>query len=241
MQAGPLLKEAETQAALQELADVAVANTRCDLVTPDAHFQLLLALNRQGWADEVDANLAVMGAYEAGKKAYDALPKAQQKAKCQAIATAYQAIDPTPRAPRVADGPDCLKLREQFIKATGAEFRRVSRSGENVFFEHKFFGEMSLSCTIPNSPADVFIDFDKGSTPPKTWFALAVKAGQVVTVETAVTLQAGIQKCYHAALGDPSELSSVELPKSKIECQAFRRDGGAVNMTIYADDGKDRD
>src|SRR5450631_3034612 len=134
VQAGPLMKEAETQAALQELADVAVANTRCDLQVPENHFQLLLGLNRQGWTDEADANLAVVGAYESGKAAFDALPKSQQKAKCQEIAKEYQAIDPTPRPVRIADGPDCLKLRGQFAKATGSEFRRISPSGENVFF-----------------------------------------------------------------------------------------------------------
>jgi hypothetical protein len=87
---------------------------------------------------------------------------------------------------------------------------------------------------------DVFISWESAS-PPKAWFALAVQAGQAITGETPQSLHDAIEKCYHDALKDKSELSSVELPKSKIECQAFTRDGGAVSMTITVDDGKDRD
>ena len=47
--AGPVMKQAETEYALSELANVAIANARCDLQTPDAYFDQLLALNRQGW------------------------------------------------------------------------------------------------------------------------------------------------------------------------------------------------
>jgi hypothetical protein len=100
--AGPLMKEATTQYALSELADVAIANSRCDLKPPDAHFQLLLTLNRKGWTDEADANFAATGAYEAGKNAYDAMSKPQRLAKCKEIAEHYQSLDPTPRAPRLA-------------------------------------------------------------------------------------------------------------------------------------------
>ena len=49
------------------------------------------------------------------------------------------------------------------------------------------------------------------------------------------------KKCYQDALKNKSEWSSVELPKSKIECQAFARNGGGVSMSIFADDGKDRE
>jgi hypothetical protein len=110
--AGPLMKEATTQYALSELADVAIANTRCDLTPPDAHFQLLLTLNRKGHADEADAAFAAMSAYEAGKNAYDAMSKPQRLAKCKEIAEHhYQSLDPTPRAPRLADGPLEATLR----------------------------------------------------------------------------------------------------------------------------------
>jgi hypothetical protein len=234
--AGPLMKEATTQYALSELADVAIANSRCDLEPPAAHFQLLLALNRKGWTDEADANLAVVGAYEAGRNAYDAMSKPQRLAKCKEIAEHYQSIDPTPRAPRLADGPECKALRDRMMQATGAEFRRVSPSGERVFLYHPISDEINLSCAAHGSTPDVFIGWDKGASPSKAWVALAVKVGQAVTNEPAKALRDGIEKCYHDALKDPTtEMADVELPKSKIECQAFARDGGAGSMTFFVD------
>lgn len=235
------MKEAETQYALSQLADVAIANTRCDLQPPDAHFKLMLALNRQGWADEEDANLAVIGAYAAGTAAYDAMSKPQRLAKCQKIADFYHSIDATPRDARLADGPECKTLRDLLIQATGAEFRRVSPSGERVFLYHPISDEINFSCAAHGLTPDISLGWEKGAAPSKAWVALAVKAAQVITDEPAKTLRSGIDKCYRDALADPStEMASVELPKSKIDCQAFARDGGAGSMTFYIDDIKDR-
>jgi hypothetical protein len=241
--AGPLTNEAMTQYALDQLADVAVANSRCDIEVPEKYFQTLLSLNRQGWTDGADADLAVVAAYGTGTKAYDAMSKPGRAAKCKEIADHYSSIDPTPRPPRIADGPECKKLRDRVIEATGAEFRLVSPSGKRVFFEHSLAGEISISCAVPalSSLPVVIIGWEKGAIPPKAWVTLAAKAGQIVTDEPAATLQAGIKKCYQDALKNKSEWSSVELPKSKIECQAFARNGGGVSMSIFADDGKDRE
>jgi hypothetical protein len=241
--AGPLTQETMTQYALDQLADVAVANSRCDIEVPEKYFQTLLSLNRQGWTDDADADLAVVVAYGSGTKAYDALSKPAKAAKCKEIADHYSAIDPTPRPPRVADGPECKKLRDRVIEATGAEFRLVSPSGKRVVFEHSLAGEISISCAVPalSSLPAVFIGWEKGAIPPKAWVTLAAMAGQIVTNEPAATLQAGIKKCYQDALKNKSEWSSVELPKSKIECQAFTRNGGGISMSISADDGRDRE
>jgi hypothetical protein len=240
--AGPLTQEAMTQYALDQLADVAVANSRCDIEVPEKYFQTL-SLNRQGWTDDAGADLAVVTAYGTGTKAYDAMSKPERAAKCKEIADHYSAIDPTPRPPRIADGPECKKLRDRVIEATGAEFRLVSPSGKRVFFEHGLAGEISISCAVPALPSlpAVFIGWEKGAIPPKAWVTLAAMGGQIVTDEPAATLQDGIKKCYQDALKNKSELSSVELPESKIECQAFTRNGGGVSLSIFADDGKDRE
>jgi hypothetical protein len=144
--AGPVMKEAETQYALSQLADVAIANTRCDLQPP-----------------------------------------------------------------------------------------------ERVFLYHPISDEINFSCAAHGLTPDISLGWEKGAPPSKAWVALAVKAAQVITDEPAKTLRSGIDKCYRDALADPStEMASVELPKSKIDCQAFARDGGAGSMTFYIDDIKDR-
>jgi hypothetical protein len=142
-----------------------IANARCDLQTPDAYFDQLLALNRQGWTDEADANFAVVGAYEAGKAAYDAMPKPQQLAKCKEIAAFYQSIDSTPRAPRLADAPECKTLRDRVIQATGAEFRRTSPSGERVFLYHPISDEFTISCPAHGLTPDANLGWEKGASP----------------------------------------------------------------------------
>jgi hypothetical protein len=38
------------------------------------------------------------------------------------------------------------------------------------------------------------------------------------------------------ALKDKTELADIEIPNAKIECQAFTRDGGGVNISIWIDD-----
>jgi len=237
--AGPVMKEAETQYALSQLADVAIANTRCDLQPPDAHFKLMLALNRQGWADEEDANLAVRmrpgqrhmtpcpnrnGWPNAKKSPTFIIPSMQRRAT---------------RASRTA--PSARRCELCWIQATGAEFRRVSPSGERVFLYHPISDEINFSCAAHGLTPDISLGWEKGAAPSKAWVALAVKAAQVITDEPAKTLRSGIDKCYRDALADPStEMASMELPKSKIDCQAFARDGGAGSMTFYIDDIKDR-
>jgi hypothetical protein len=41
---------------------------------------------------------------------------------------------------------------------------------------------------------------------------------------------------HRSALKDKTELVDIEIPNAKIECQAFTRDGGGVNISIWIDD-----
>lgn len=91
--AGPLQKEAMVKYALSELADVAIANTRCKIHVPDTHFKTVIGLNRQGWEDESDANLAVVAAYAAGKDAFDGMSKSDRTKKCKKIAEWYRDLE----------------------------------------------------------------------------------------------------------------------------------------------------
>ena len=88
--AGPVLEKVLTEYALGELSDVAVATTRCKIDVPESHFQAMVALNRKGWTDNADANLAIMQAYKDGTNAFDKMSEPEQKEKCARIASLYR-------------------------------------------------------------------------------------------------------------------------------------------------------
>ena len=41
---------------------------------------------------------------------------------------------------------------------------------------------------------------------------------------------------YRAALKDKSEQADMDIPNARLECQAFTRDGGGVNIHIWMND-----
>ncbi len=80
--------------------------------------------------------------------------------------------------------------------------------------------------------------WDQNGFPPNAWFMLAATAGKAVTGVDPRKLESAIRKCHRAALKDESELSDVEIPNAKIECQAYTRDGGSVGVSIWINDKK---
>ena len=61
--------------------------------------------------------------------------------------------------------------------------------------------------------------------PPAAFFDLATKAGVATTGEIMSTLGMAIRNCHRAALQGRTEFAATETPMSKIECQAFTREG----------------
>jgi hypothetical protein len=133
---------------------------------------------------------------------------------------------------RGADSAECKGIIARLLEATDASFDHYSPSGENVFFRNP---KSVLSCTS-HRHAGISLTWDAGSFPPNEWFGLLAKAGKAVTGADLKKLESASRQCYRSALKDKTELVDMEIPNAKIECQAFTRDGGGMNISIWIDD-----
>jgi hypothetical protein len=133
---------------------------------------------------------------------------------------------------RAADSAECKGIIARLLEATDASFDHYSPSGENVFFRSP---KSVLSCTS-HRPNGISLTWDASGFPPNEWFGVLAKAGKAVTGADLKELQSASRQCHHSALEDKTEPADVEIPNAKIECQAFTRDGGGVNISIWRDD-----
>jgi hypothetical protein len=131
---------------------------------------------------------------------------------------------------------ECKEITARVVQMTNANFDHFSPSGDNVFFKNSGNNELVLSC-INHYLTGISLNWDKSGYPPNDWFVLASRAGQAVTGVDAKKVERAIRNCHLSALKDPSELAELTIPKAKIECQAFVRDGGGVNVSVYINDG----
>jgi hypothetical protein len=63
-----------------------------------------------------------------------------------------------------------------------------------------------------------------------------VGEGRAVTGDDVKTFEAASHMCHRMALKDKSELADLDIPNARLECQAFTRDGGGVNIHIWMND-----
>ncbi len=131
---------------------------------------------------------------------------------------------------------ECKEITARLIELTGTSFDHYSPSGDNVFFKHP---DMHLSC-MSHRLTGVSLNWDLSGFPPNEWFTLLALAGKAVTGADTKTLEAASRKCHRAALKDKSELADLDIPSAKIECQAFTRDGGGVDIGIWINDHEAR-
>jgi hypothetical protein len=129
---------------------------------------------------------------------------------------------------RATDSAECKRVIARLFEATDASFDHYSPSGENVFFRNP---KSVLSCTSHRHPGISFT-WDAGGFPPNEWFGLVAKAGKAVTGADLKELQSASSQCYRSALKDKTEPAGVEIPNAKIKCQAFTRDGAAINVSF---------
>lgn len=129
---------------------------------------------------------------------------------------------------RTAETPECKEITARIIKQTNTHFDHFSPSGGSVFFKTP---DMVLICD-PRFVTYISLNWDASGFPPNDWFALAATAGNAVTGADRTKLEAAMHRCHRAALKDKSELATVELRDAAVECQAFTRDRGGVNLDI---------
>jgi hypothetical protein len=133
---------------------------------------------------------------------------------------------------RAADAPECKEIVARLIELTNATFDRYSPSGDTVFLKNPY---LVLACTSPRLTG-ISVPWDDSGFPPNAWFGLVAKAGKAVTGVDVKKLESASRRCHRSALKDKSELAELEIPNGKIECQAFTRDGGGVQMSIWKSD-----
>ena len=133
---------------------------------------------------------------------------------------------------RAADSAECKGIIARLLEATDASFDHYSPSGESVFFRSP---KSVLSCAS-HRHAGISLTWDASGFPPNDWFGLLAKAGKAVTGADLKELESASRQCHRSALKDRTELTDIEIPNAKIECQAFTRDGGGVNISIWIDD-----
>jgi hypothetical protein len=131
---------------------------------------------------------------------------------------------------------ECKGITARLIELTGTSFDHYSPSGDNVFFRHP---DMHLSCTN-HRLTGVSLNWDLSGFPPNEWFTLLALAGKAVTGVDPRILETAAHKCHRAALKDKSELADLDIPNAKIECQAFTRDGGGVDIGIWINEREAR-
>ena len=136
--------------------------------------------------------------------------------------------------PASAKAATCDAMVADIVEKAGAHFNHYSPSGQNAFFDVPSIG-FHLHLSYGQIPQLVSVDgsWNQNAFPPNQFFKTLAAARTVVTSETASKLEGAIRKCYKAALADTSELSSLDVGTAHIEYQAFTRDGGGVEMSIF--------
>jgi hypothetical protein len=129
------------------------------------------------------------------------------------------------------DSQPCKTVTTKILSATNARFEQFSELGTRVLFVHPSARDLSLSCTSPDK-IGVFVRWDSAE-PPAAFFDLATKAGVATTGELMSTLGMAIRNCHRAALQGRTEFAANETPMSKIECQAFTRQGGGTSVSVW--------
>jgi hypothetical protein len=59
---------------------------------------------------------------------------------------------------------------------------------------------------------------------------------QAVTGVDLKELESASRQCHRSVFKDKTELAGIEIPNATIECRAFTRDGGGINISIWIND-----
>ncbi|HEX4409953.1 MAG TPA: hypothetical protein VH206_14370 [Xanthobacteraceae bacterium] len=95
--------------------------------------------------------------------------------------------------------------------------------------------DVSYGCAFgPKDTTNLFVGWDGQAQPPAPTVAFIMKAGEYLTGAMQSELRRETTACVSDALKpDSGELADRQFRGVKIECQAFTRDGGGGDVTIY--------
>jgi hypothetical protein len=130
------------------------------------------------------------------------------------------------------ESAECKGIIARLLAATNASFDHYSPSGDTVFLRSP---KIVLSCRSHRFTG-ISLTWDASDFPSNAWFGLLAKAGKAVTGVDLQELQSASRQCHRSALKDKTELADIEISNAKIECQAFTREGGGINISIWIND-----
>lgn len=119
-----------------------------------------------------------------------------------------------------------LSLNSQLIQIGKAESKQIAEYGRAP--------NTTLSVSCFQGEPDIALTWD-GPTPDDTFYNLVGTAGKLLTQRPASAVVKYSKQCRREALKDDSEIATIEREGLAIECQAFKRDGGGTNITVFAE------
>jgi hypothetical protein len=134
---------------------------------------------------------------------------------------------------------ECVAMAMQIGTATNSTYVRTSEV--TVFFqpplpESKGVNELSVGCepwARGHQDWSVYVAWGQNASPPKAYYGIVAQAGSILTNEQEGVLTKTAMDCVRNALSHKSELDDELTDKAKLECHAFARDGGAVDISVF--------
>jgi hypothetical protein len=140
---------------------------------------------------------------------------------------------PDPTLDDAAKAASCLagakKLAAHLGGGTGRQTSMIVGIG------HVGVDDVAYGCPlVPTQKPDLRVGWEGQARPPSNVMAVISKGGEFLTGATRTELTKETLECVASALKpDASELAERQVRGVKIECQAFKRDGGGGYVTIY--------
>jgi len=91
---------------------------------------------------------------------------------------------------------------------------------------------LSVNCAL--GKPNVYVLWD-GPNPDQQFYELVGRVGSLVSSRSAADVVKFSKQCRQQAIKDSGEIASVEQRGLAIECQAFARDGGGTNISVFAE------
>jgi hypothetical protein len=136
-----------------------------------------------------------------------------------------------------AKADECAALVGRIVQQENAQFVKRSPSGNIYFLKHRLAHEISVDCGADSVGPMISVGFDGVPFPNEAMFLFAARLGTLLTGMGQPVLLKALHGCHREALKETqAEIAQRDLPHGmQVECQAFRRDGGASSFTFSKD------